>query len=72
MKYKWTGYVIRTRTEQQINYLTKEIERMSKQLTLLIDNKDDLIEADNRYSALMTYARTQHPEIYKTLTKHKS
>ena len=38
---KYTGYVVRTRTEQEINYLTKEINRMSKQLTLLIDNKDD-------------------------------
>tara|TARA_R110000796_G_scaffold55878_1_gene129768 strand:- start:468 stop:680 length:213 start_codon:yes stop_codon:yes gene_type:complete len=68
---KYTGYVVRTRTEQEINYLTKEINRMSKQLTLLIDNKDDLIKADNQYASLMTYARNQRPEIYKTLTKYK-
>ena len=68
---KYTGYVVRTRTEQEINYLTKEINRMSKQLTLLIDNKDDLIKADTQYASLMTYARNQRPEIYKTLTKYK-
>ena len=65
MKYK--GYVVRTRTEQEIDYLTKEIERMSKQLTNLIDNKDDLIKRDNQYLTLMAYAKVKHPKIYKTL-----
>jgi uncharacterized protein YoxC len=66
---EYTGYVVRTRTEQEIDYLTKEIERMSKQLTNLLDNKDDLIKRDNQYLTLMTYAKVKHPEIYKTLTK---
>jgi hypothetical protein len=66
---EYTGYVVRTRTEQEIDYLTKEIERMSKQLTNLLDNKDDLIKRDNQYLTLMTYAKVKHLEIYKTLTK---